>query len=304
MPLQTLDITVADSSLEDLKKGSLEIVKHLKKNWNPNDIKVKVFTEGATNQLIGCFMTPNPDDMVLIRVYGRKTDLFVDRKAEVRNMELMNAAGLGTPVYSSFNNGLAYKYIPGVIVNKTMVCKPEIYRILSELPSKQELETEVTYLENHLVQLGSQIVFCHNDLLGNNIVYNEEKEKVTFIDFEYSDNNFQAFDIGNHFCEFAGLEPYQPELYPCKEFQKEWIKVYLEEWHYLKGCHCHITEVPPEDVNSLYVQVNKFALAAHLLWGMWSLVQASHSALDFDYLGYAKCRIGEYYKKKEKFLAL
>lgn len=29
-------------------------------------------------------------------------------------------------------------------------------------------------------------------------------EKVTFIDFEYVAFNYQAFDIGNHFCEFAG----------------------------------------------------------------------------------------------------
>jgi len=30
-------------------------------------------------------------------------------------------------------------------------------------------------------------------------------EKVSFIDFEYVGYNYQAFDIGNHFCEYAGL---------------------------------------------------------------------------------------------------
>jgi len=29
-------------------------------------------------------------------------------------------------------------------------------------------------------------------------------EKVSFIDFEYVGYNYQAFDIGNHFCEYAG----------------------------------------------------------------------------------------------------
>lgn len=28
---------------------------------------------------------------------------------------------------------------------------------------------------------------------------------VRFIDYEYSSYNYQAFDIGNHFNEFAGL---------------------------------------------------------------------------------------------------
>jgi len=29
-------------------------------------------------------------------------------------------------------------------------------------------------------------------------------EKVSFIDFEYVGYNYQAFDIANHFCEYAG----------------------------------------------------------------------------------------------------
>lgn len=31
-----------------------------------------------------------------------------------------------------------------------------------------------------------------------------KKESVHFIDFEYCGFNHAAFDIGNHFCEFAG----------------------------------------------------------------------------------------------------
>jgi hypothetical protein len=40
-----------------------------------------------------------------------------------------------------------------------------------------------------------------------------------------------------------------------------------------------------QDVENLYVKVNKFALAAHLFWGLWALVQARHSDIDFDFLG-------------------
>ena len=29
-----------------------------------------------------------PDDMVLVRVYGNSTDKFIDRDAEIRNMEV------------------------------------------------------------------------------------------------------------------------------------------------------------------------------------------------------------------------
>lgn len=47
-------------------------------------------------------------------------------------------------------------------------------------------------------------MFCHNDLLLGNVVYDASKAAVTFIDYEYAGYNHQAFDIGNHFNEFAG----------------------------------------------------------------------------------------------------
>lgn len=43
-----------------------------------------------------------------------------------------------------------------------------------------------------------------------NIIYDEATNDVTFIDFEYAACNYQAFDIGNHFNEFAGtLDDFQ-----------------------------------------------------------------------------------------------
>jgi len=51
---------------------------------------------------------------------------------------------------------------------------------------------------------GIPIAFCHNDLLLGNIIYNNKTSKVSFIDFEYAMPNYVAFDVANHFNEFAG----------------------------------------------------------------------------------------------------
>ena len=42
---------------------------------------IKVFTEGITNRLLGCQHKDdvNQTDVLLIRVYGEKTDLIIDR---------------------------------------------------------------------------------------------------------------------------------------------------------------------------------------------------------------------------------
>ena len=48
----------------------------------------QVFTDGITNKLLGCFHEDFPEDIVLIRVYGHKTDLLIDRNAETRNIQV------------------------------------------------------------------------------------------------------------------------------------------------------------------------------------------------------------------------
>ncbi len=51
--------------------------------------------------------------MVLVRVYGRNTELIIDRDAEIRNMELFHSAGCGPALLATFANGIAYEFVPG-----------------------------------------------------------------------------------------------------------------------------------------------------------------------------------------------
>lgn len=80
-----------------------------------------------------------------------------------------------------------------------------LFSVKDQFLPVQRLRDEFSELYTHLVSLGSPIVFSHNDLLLGNVIYNEELNRVSFIDFEYAAHNFQAFDIGNHFTEFAGM---------------------------------------------------------------------------------------------------
>lgn len=114
-------------------------------------------------------------------------------------------------------------------------------------------------------------------------------------------------------------------LYPSREYQLDWLRVYLTNYH--KNDDVAIND---EYLNEMYVQVNQFALAAHLFWTIWALIQAEHSEIDYDFLEYvnfainsfksvqwsikkmhsqlyfsfASKRINEYLAKKEQFLSL
>jgi thiamine kinase-like enzyme len=76
------------------------------------------------------------------------------------------------------------------------------------------------------------IVFCHNDLLAANILYNDTTETIQLIDFEYGGINYRAFDIANHFNEYAGGPPTEIhpnyDLLPTPLQQRYFIRTYLE----------------------------------------------------------------------------
>lgn len=69
----------------------------------------------------------------------------------------------------------------------------------------EKLKCELNQLKDVVSKIESPVVFAHNDLLLGNILYNDCDNRVIFIDYEYADYNYQAYDIGNHFAEFAGL---------------------------------------------------------------------------------------------------
>lgn len=48
----------------------------------------QIFTDGITNKLIGVWCFGRYNEMVLVRVYGHKTDLLIDRKDETRNIRV------------------------------------------------------------------------------------------------------------------------------------------------------------------------------------------------------------------------
>lgn len=73
------------------------------------------------------------------------------------------------------------------------------------------LRADIKTLKIALENVGSPIVFSHNDLLLTNIILRRDAAaqgqpvSVAFIDYEYAMLNYQAFDIANHFIEFAGV---------------------------------------------------------------------------------------------------
>jgi len=340
---------------------AVDLVASVREDWKGNKagLRTRVFNDGISNALIGVFKDGTPDDMVLVRVYGNSTDKFIDRDAEIRNMEAFHANGLAPPIYAAFANGIAYGFIPGRIVDKESARDPLTVKMIAEMTAKMHkmplgtkkesrlwsymrlllglcpdgpeafaeakraagkevpdmdvlkrdvltrdsMAEEVSVLERELSSCDSPVVFSHNDLLHGNIVITADgdsgKEVARFIDYEYGCPNYAAFDIGNHFNEAVGLGgtlDYDKD-YPDEKLQRLWVRHYLEAYTGKES-------VSDSEVEKVRVIANKFALCSHLFWGIWGLVQATVSDIDFDFLDYQAQRFREYFKRKDELLLL
>ncbi|XP_068832295.1 choline kinase alpha isoform X4 [Capricornis sumatraensis] len=182
----------------------------------------------------------------------------------------------------------------------------QLHRFLS-----YNLPLELENLRSLLESTPSPVVFCHNDCQEGNILLldgreNSEKQKLMLIDFEYSSYNYRGFDIGNHFCEWMYDYNYEKYpffranilKYPTRKQQLHFISNYLaafqNEFENLSNEEKSVIE------EEMLLEVNRFALASHFFWGLWSIVQAKISSIEFGYMEYAQARFDAYFDQKRK----
>ena len=91
---------------------------------------VQVFTEGITNRLTGCFLGSLQEACVLVRVYGRNTELYVDRRREVEMFQLLHAHRCGPLIFCSFHNGICYEFVRGEVLEDRLLRQPSIFRLV------------------------------------------------------------------------------------------------------------------------------------------------------------------------------
>ena len=184
------------------------------------------------------------------------------------------------------------KQLPNDLTSGKLVVLKDIIR------DKTSLLDELEALNDKITSKSDlQVGFCHNDLLLENIIHNPGKQSISFIDYEYGNTNYFSFELGNHFDEYAGVETVDFSRYPDETYQKWWLKIYLEELHKLQD----LGPVTDDKLQNLFKEVNFFSLCGHIWWGIWAAFQTLNSDVDFDFAGYSRLKLGEYFKQKDKF---
>ncbi|KAG4383976.1 hypothetical protein GLYMA_13G189900v4 [Glycine max] len=271
---------------------------------------------------------------VLLRTYGEGTGIFFDRDVEVTTFEFMSKSGQGPSLLGRFANGRIEEFINARTLSASDLRDPSISALIAaklkefhdldmpgpktvnlwdrlrnwlseakRLCSPEEAEAfhldtmdkEISALENFLSDTHQRIGFCHNDLQYGNIMFDEESSSVTIIDYEYANYNPVAYDIANHFNEMAAN--YHTDTPHVLDFTKY---PDLEERRRFAHAYLSSSGEQPSDteVEQLLDDIEKYALANHILWGVWGIISEHVNKIDFDYKEYAKQRLQEYWSRK------
>jgi len=184
---------------------------------------------------------------------------------------------------------------------------------------RDELNSELTSLTTLLgntpgIGGSGAFVFAHCDLLSGNVIIEpspssaapsrrsstsdgsselETVASVSFIDYEYATPAPASFDIANHFAEWGGFECDYSAM-PTRKVRRAFLR------EYLYSCSAHQNRTYQEsELEDLFEQVDRFRGVPGFYWGIWALIQAQISLIDFDYASYAEVRLGEYWAWKK-----
>ena len=312
---------------------------------------------------------------LLVRVFGAKTDIMIDRLKDNSVFAELGALRFGPAFHGCFRNGRiegwrnmrplepdemgSVRFLPGIAKQLAVLhslrpaclaahqAVPELWDTCDKwLASVQELcfddaakaavlarldlgnlARQMTWLKTRLPPLAarglhrasaaadaaqafaSEVVFSHHDLLGGNILCHPDEaiaadpvaypsEEVLFIDFEYGGFDFRGFDLANHFCEFAGYDFDVGKWYPSKAKQQLFFRAYVAATGGVPAAAQAQPGGEDEFFEALYDIVCRFALTSNFFWGLWAIIQARHSPIDFDFMEYARMRFKGYFYLK------
>jgi len=298
-------MTTAKSLLES--EFTPEICYELLPEWNGLDIKITQLSGGITNKL---YRIRSEKGDCTVRIYGDRTDLFIDRDEEAHTIQEMAKIGVGSELV---------KYLPGkgvtivdfiddatVLTNDhfldtslhQLIVDPilkihnsgvQLKRIFNPLLEVMKMSAilrnlNVEYPEfdiagtiQRLIKLSSIInipeseyTACHNDLLADNFILIDE-------------NTTQKYNAPMYIIdwEYGGMAP---KYYDIADMFQE-ILAPRDVEKSIVDAYCH-----GKEKNRTLFFIDMFKPFPDIYWFLWSLIQLNISKIEFDYYNYGKVK--------------
>jgi thiamine kinase-like enzyme len=267
-------------------------------------LEIRELKGGITNQLYR--VTSGDGRDCVFRFYGKKTELFIDRNAEMENLRQLGALGI-TPRLISYlpEQGVTVVgFIPGYVLKNQDFLKEDLWeRIISPIRTVHQSGIRLTSLFNPLVEvrrlykiLGkinprypefdipgmirilekigevagvfpAQYVPCHNDLLADNFVVTEDGG-------DRSPICLIDWEYGGMAPAYYDLADMFQEILLPRQVERGLLGVYWEG----------------NDTDHHQYMTDLFKPYPDIYWFLWSLIQLNISSIEFDYYHYGKVK--------------
>jgi len=173
----------------------------------------------------------------------------------VKNIKLLHNAN---PFLRNFNMFSQISYYQDILIKDYLPKK--LFKYVNNIKTlKQKL---------HLPS--DKLVPCHNDLLAENIL--NQDNQIFIVDFDYSGNNDPCFELGNLSVEM--------------EYDDEQINKLVKSYY-------------GEINENIISRVNLQGVVSDIGWSLWSYVQVKNSNLNYDYSSHAIYRLERAINKME-----
>lgn len=288
-------------------KFTQEVCHELLPEWQGLDVNISILSGGITNKL---YRIQSEKGDCTVRIYGDRTDLFIDREQEAHTIQEMARIGVGSelvkflpekgvtivdfiddatvltndhflddtlhtkivdPIRKIHNSGVTLKRIFNPLLEVMKMAA-----ILRGLKIEYS-EFDIAGTIQRLIKLSSIINIpeseysaCHNDLLADNFILIKEDTQQKY--------NLPMYIID---WEYGGMAPkhydladmFQEILVP-REVEKSIVKAY---------CNGHAFD------RTLFF-IDLFKPFPDIYWFLWSLIQLNVSKIEFDYYNYGKIK--------------
>jgi thiamine kinase-like enzyme len=287
------------------KEFTQEICHELLPEWKGLDIDISQLSGGITNKL---YRIRSEKGDYTVRIYGDKTDLFINREHEADTLQKMAEIGVSSKLIKFLpDQGVTIvEFIDDVIVltndhftdrslhekivrpirkiHNSGVTLKRIFNPVLEVMKMSAIlkkvnvaypEFDITGIIDRLIKLSgiinipeSDYTACHNDLLADNFLLIKDEATHKY------DESMYIIDW-----EYGGMAPKYYDI--ADMFQEILVSRAVEQQ--IVTAYCNGAAVD----RTLFL-IDLFKPFPDIYWFLWSLIQLNVSKIDFDYYKYGQ----------------
>jgi len=264
--------------------------------YSPEGLRYAAIGGGITNANYRV-LSAAPEAVLFVKIPGKGTEAFIDRKVANEAAVLASAVALGPRVLhflpesgvevSEFVEGYRpcnnFDFQTKAVREMAIDCYRKFHggKLLSQTKTVFDmidehvlqarelggsfpedwvwLERQYRLARSALERSGLDITPCFNDPMPGNFMLNAARDHMLLIDYEYASNNDRCYELGIWF----------GEMFFEEDVERELVERYFGEVR-----------------ESIVARCQVYKALADIKWGCWSIVQARQSQLAFDYSKY------------------